>query len=37
LGVNDVFNMLGLVYLLLIPIIWFAKPPFGARAAKPAR
>jgi DHA2 family multidrug resistance protein len=37
LGVNDVFNMLGLVYLLLIPIIWFAKPPFGARAGMPAR
>ncbi len=36
LGVNDVFNMLALVYLLLIPIIWFAKPPFGARAAQPA-
>jgi MFS transporter, DHA2 family, multidrug resistance protein len=36
LGVNDVFNMLGLVYLLLIPIVWLAKPPFGARAANPA-
>jgi len=32
LGVNDVFNMLGLVFLLLIPCIWLAKPPFGARA-----
>jgi MFS transporter, DHA2 family, multidrug resistance protein len=36
LGVNDVFYMLGLIYLLLIPIIWFAKPPFGGRAANPA-
>jgi DHA2 family multidrug resistance protein len=36
LGVNDVFNMLGLMFLLLIPLIWFAKPPFGARAANPA-
>ena len=35
LGVNDVFNMLGLMYLVLIPLIWFAKPPFGARAANP--
>jgi MFS transporter, DHA2 family, multidrug resistance protein len=35
LGVNDVFHMLGLMYLLLIPFIWFAKPPFGARAANP--
>jgi MFS transporter, DHA2 family, multidrug resistance protein len=33
LGVNDVFYMLGLMYVLLIPFIWFAKPPFGARAA----
>jgi DHA2 family multidrug resistance protein len=32
LGVNDVFNMLGLLFFLLIPCIWFAKPPFGARA-----
>jgi DHA2 family multidrug resistance protein len=32
LGVNDVFNMLGLVFLLLIPFVWLAKPPFGARA-----
>ncbi len=35
LGVNDVFNMLGLMYLVLIPLIWFARPPFGARAANP--
>ncbi|MGO9935166.1 MAG: DHA2 family efflux MFS transporter permease subunit [Steroidobacteraceae bacterium] len=35
LGVNDVFNMLGLLYLLLIPFVWFAKPPFGARAPNP--
>jgi DHA2 family multidrug resistance protein len=33
LGVNDVFNMLGLLYIVLIPFVWFAKPPFGARAA----
>jgi MFS transporter, DHA2 family, multidrug resistance protein len=32
LGVNDVFAMLGLLYFLLIPLVWFAKPPFGARA-----
>ncbi len=37
LGVNDVFNMMGLIFLTLIPFIWFAKPPFGARAANPAR
>jgi len=33
LGVNDVFHMLGLLYIILIPFVWFAKPPFGARAA----
>jgi DHA2 family multidrug resistance protein len=37
LGVNDVFNMLGLMYIMLIPLVWFAKPPFGARAANPNR
>jgi MFS transporter, DHA2 family, multidrug resistance protein len=36
LGVNDVFNMLGLMYLLLVPLLWFARPPFGARAANSA-
>jgi MFS transporter, DHA2 family, multidrug resistance protein len=36
LGVNDVFNMMGLIFLVLVPLIWFSKPPFGARAAKPA-
>ena len=34
LGVNDVFNLMGVIFLTLIPIIWFSKPPFGARAAK---
>jgi MFS transporter, DHA2 family, multidrug resistance protein len=37
LGVNDLFNLMGFIFLALIPLIWFAKPPFGARAAKPAR
>ncbi|MEA3139257.1 MAG: transporter, family, multidrug resistance protein [Gammaproteobacteria bacterium] len=37
LGVNDVFNMLGILYLILIPFVWFARPPFGARAARAAR
>ncbi|HEX3913492.1 MAG TPA: DHA2 family efflux MFS transporter permease subunit [Steroidobacteraceae bacterium] len=36
LGVNDVFNLMGLMYFILIPLVWFAKPPFGARAANPA-
>ncbi|HEY2686173.1 MAG TPA: DHA2 family efflux MFS transporter permease subunit [Steroidobacteraceae bacterium] len=33
LAVNDVFNMLALMFLLLIPFVWFSKPPFGARAS----
>jgi DHA2 family multidrug resistance protein len=36
LGVNDVFHFLGWMYLLLIPFIWFAKPPFKARGADAA-
>ena len=31
LGVNDVFAALGWMYLLLIPFVWLAKPPFAAR------
>lgn len=34
MGVNDVFNLLGVMYLLLIPLVWFARPPFGAMAAR---
>jgi DHA2 family multidrug resistance protein len=33
LGVNDVFHVLAWIYLLLIPFLWLAKPPFAARAA----
>jgi DHA2 family multidrug resistance protein len=36
LGVNDVFHLLGWMYLLLIPFIWLAKPPFSARGADAA-
>ncbi|MEP6549085.1 MAG: DHA2 family efflux MFS transporter permease subunit [Gammaproteobacteria bacterium] len=36
LGVNDVFHVLGWTYLLLIPFVWFAKPPFTARGADAA-
>ena len=33
LGVNDVFHVLAWVYLLLIPFVWLAKPPFTARGS----
>jgi DHA2 family multidrug resistance protein len=36
LGVNDVFHLLGWMYLLLIPFIWLAKPPFKPRGADAA-
>jgi DHA2 family multidrug resistance protein len=36
LGVNDVFHVLGWMYLLLIPFLWLAKPPFTARGAEAA-
>jgi MFS transporter, DHA2 family, multidrug resistance protein len=36
LGVNDVFAVFGVMYLFLIPLVWFAKPPFGPRAANAA-
>jgi DHA2 family multidrug resistance protein len=36
LGVNDVFHFLGWMYLLLIPFVWLAKPPFKPRGAEAA-
>ena len=30
LGVNDVFYVLAVAFVLLIPFVWFARPPFGA-------
>jgi DHA2 family multidrug resistance protein len=33
LGVNDLFFVLSCLYVVLIPFIWFARPPFGARRA----
>jgi DHA2 family multidrug resistance protein len=31
LAVNDVFWVLGFVFLLLVPMVWLARPPFGVR------
>jgi DHA2 family multidrug resistance protein len=36
LAVNDVFFMLACAFLALIPFVWMAKPPFGARGAAAA-
>jgi DHA2 family multidrug resistance protein len=32
LAANDVFNLMAVIFVVLIPLVWFAKPPFGARA-----
>jgi DHA2 family multidrug resistance protein len=32
LAVNDVFYMMSLIFVLLVPMVWLAKPPFGAKA-----
>jgi DHA2 family multidrug resistance protein len=33
LAVNDVYVLFAVVFVLLIPIVWFAKPPFAAGSA----
>jgi DHA2 family multidrug resistance protein len=30
MGANDIFLMLACLFLVLIPIVWFARPPFRA-------
>ncbi|MGY0557235.1 DHA2 family efflux MFS transporter permease subunit [Lysobacter sp. A421] len=31
IGFNEIFHLLGIVFLLVIVFVWFAKPPFGAK------
>ena len=33
MGANDVFLMLCLLYLVMIPFLWLSRPPFGAAGA----
>jgi DHA2 family multidrug resistance protein len=33
LAVNDVFLLCALLFFLMIPIVWLAKPPFGNAGA----
>lgn len=33
LAVNDVFWACAILFVLLIPVLWFAKPPFGSAGA----
>jgi DHA2 family multidrug resistance protein len=32
LGFNEVFHLLGWIFLGVIVFVWFAKPPFAAKA-----
>ncbi|HHW4678261.1 MAG TPA: DHA2 family efflux MFS transporter permease subunit [Xylella sp.] len=32
MGFNDIFYMLGWVFLAIVPFLWLAKPPFGSSA-----
>ncbi|WP_037585238.1 DHA2 family efflux MFS transporter permease subunit [Stenoxybacter acetivorans] len=34
MGSNDVFWLCGIVFLILIVLVWFAKPPFGTKSSK---
>ncbi len=31
LAVNDIYSLFAVIFLLLIPLVWLARPPFGAR------
>lgn len=32
IGFNEVFHLLGILFLLVIVFVWFARPPFAAKA-----
>ncbi len=36
MGFNDIFHLLGWVFLAIIALLWLAKPPFGAGAGSAA-
>ena len=31
LGFNEIFHLLGIIFLLVIAFVWIAKPPFAAK------
>jgi len=33
IGFNEIFHLLGILFLFVIVVVWFAKPPFSAKAA----
>ncbi len=36
IGFNEIFHLLGIIFLCVIAFVWIAKPPFGAKAGAPA-
>lgn len=33
IGFNEIFHLLGILFIVVIAFVWFAKPPFAAKAA----
>jgi DHA2 family multidrug resistance protein len=33
LAVNDVFFAISCIFIFLLPLVWFTRPPFAARGA----
>jgi DHA2 family multidrug resistance protein len=33
IGFNEIFHLLGIIFLAVIVFVWFARPPFSAKAA----
>jgi len=31
IGFNEIFHLLGILFLVVIAFVWFAKPPFAAK------
>jgi DHA2 family multidrug resistance protein len=36
IGFNEIFHLLGIIFLCVIVFVWIARPPFGAKAGAPA-
>ena len=36
IGFNEIFHLLGILFLVVIAFVWIAKPPFAAKAARGA-
>ena len=36
LGFNEIFHLLGIIFLVVIAFVWVAKPPFQAKTGHSA-